>query len=252
MTLHQAPRPTEERVAWYLLGAGTVYLVVSWCAPAAFRHAGIAIVVGAVYTDREITTFALMFILLFTISVTAFVGGLFNSDIRYHLREALTPKPVLPVVVAFLAGIAGSWLLHRTGYWPWIGRHNPYSQVLVGLHSASQSFLLLAMLVCMGMLVPLIEELIFRYAIPRLMSHRPNDHRWLVLLISATLFSLAHFGPHFRASEVFSRAGLLYLGFGLFAGYITERNHGRIACAVGLHSARNLSELIAVIAMAPS
>jgi membrane protease YdiL (CAAX protease family) len=93
---------------------------------------------------------------------------------------------------------------------------------------------LLVILVVVG--APIIEELFFRGLVLRSFQARVNDG--LALLVSATLFGLAHFQP-------LQLPGLIL--FGLVAGYLAQRT-GRLGASIFAHAGFNAYTVAVLIA----
>jgi hypothetical protein len=157
------------------------------------------------------------------------------------------------LVVSLLVSALASWILDHWGIWPWHWRLDLQSNLLfVGsLLSGKQYAALVMWALSIGVMLPVLEELIFRFGILQYIRHKTGSTKVAVML-SAGLFSVAHLGPGVPLSADNIRNALGALGFGLIVGYIAGSGGSpSLRAAAGAHIGRSLLEVCTLISVAP-
>ena len=170
------------------------------------------------------------------------VGAALLSE-RTELREALTPVTMRAFLLAGLGSALASLVLDHLRLWPWLWRWRVESNVrsiAFFLESHQWSTLLLWVIIG-GVLIPVIEEIVFRFGVLRLILSVTGSRR-MAIVVSAAVFGLAHLGP---ATPIWaSTYNALWAGFfGLVLGTLVARNGGRLDMAIGAHVFRSLTEI---------
>ena len=148
------------------------------------------------------------------------------------------------------AGI--SLVLDGVGLWPWRWKENPRSNLLfVGtLLTGHQWAGLGVWCVSLVVVLPVLEELVFRCALLQLLLRSIGSVHWAVWL-GAGIFAMAHLGPGAALSQPSLLNVFWAFWFGIAVGYATVRSSNRLSIAVGAHCGRAFIELLSLLVTAP-
>lgn len=232
---------TRDRLL--VLAAGVLYLASAAAAPQIYQH-------------------------WFRIPSVVQYAQLQHVVISYQLAGyALAAPPVLLICVALLKQPAGplraAWggislttgclllvgiaavsiILDLVNLWPftWRAAQNTTPIHLASLvgHRNWVGFTLLA--AKSVLLVPMLEEVIFRFGVLRGVA-RLTHSTHVGVLISAILFALLHLSLSPDGTVVLNALWLFF--FSIVLGYVTDARQGRLGIAIASHAARNLIELV--------
>lgn len=215
----------KPRVATWITGTGQVVSVD------VIQQHGMMLVIGT--NVAQIVTALLLLPLLVA------------QDSR-PLRDALTVPAGRRIAIASIFGLLV--LLSTAGdtfrLWPFSWRSNPSAiEFAQALAAGPQIGALVLWSTIHGLLTPLIEEVVFRFGLLRLVLAKSNS-RILAVAASAVVFGAAHLGyPWWQPDSVAQvrAASALLVGLGL--GVVTLASRGRLWPAIVIHAARNLSEV---------
>lgn len=224
-----------------LLVAGCMYVLSAWYSPELLHAAGIPFRVdseylaenGALYMSARIALHAPSFVLVLWVM---------RKDPQ--ARERLSPfadRSSYLIAAGVVTGL-GTVALDQFGLWPAVWRWNPaaygFAAALVEHKAWVAAGLLLVMF---SIVVPFVEEAVFRVAINEALLRSGVSPAGAVFWTSAA-FTATHFGPSFRMSHRLAAHGLLLFLFACVLGAVTLRRHGKIASAVWIHGVRNFVE----------
>lgn len=136
--------------------------------------------------------------------------------------------------------VLASILLDFAEVWPfaWKWRVADSVRFASSLVIAGKSRLLMLQLFVFGLLAPVVEELVFRYGLLRVLWHA--SRRSAVAVVgSSFVFGLAHWGPSWAATINAAWVGM----FGVFVGWLAVRRPRSLTLPIVAHATRNLLEL---------
>lgn len=137
--------------------------------------------------------------------------------------------------------------MDRFGLWPWVWRSSPGAASFTATLLTRQAWIALVLVfLTLGVVNPILEEVIFRYGVLRWFSALGHS-KTVGVLASSALFSAVHFGPRFRFSPADAVPGVALFLFGVLLGVVTLRGKGRITVAASIHCGRNLVEQAALV-----
>ena len=217
---------------------------MAWLGAFLAANIAVAIIVGAAgYLKVPTRTWplwleALTLIPLWLALVVAVVAvSRWRGTGRPRRDFGLSARPI-DAVVGFPVGVLTQVIFVPLLYVPvqWIFGHHDLNKPAKDLTNTATGagLALLAVLVIIG--APVFEELFFRGLLMRSFQARVNDG--VALLVSATLFGVAHF-------QLLQLPGLIL--FGLVAGYLAQRT-GRLGASIFAHAGFNAYTIFYLVA----
>jgi membrane protease YdiL (CAAX protease family) len=157
-----------------------------------------------------------------------------HKALRWRSARAGSVWKVVGVVV--LASI----LLDFTKVWPfaWKWRTAENVRFASSLVIGGEWPLVILQIFVLGLLAPVVEELVFRYGVLRVFWHASRRSS-IAVLGSGFVFGLAHWGPSWAATINAAWVGV----FGVFVGWLAVRRPRSLTLPIAAHATRNLLEL---------
>jgi membrane protease YdiL (CAAX protease family) len=172
---------------------------------------------------------------------------------EYARRDSLTKQalrgPRRSVVAALATTVACSLIMNAANLWPftWRWPTNGIAAYAVTLAQSGQWFTVVIWGVTGVIIVPFIEEVVFRISILRLATIVTGTPVAGVI-ISSALFAAGHLGNNALRPSTASLVNSAWLFTASLAlGYLTVKNGGSIRVAVIAHSARNGLEFLTLL-----
>lgn len=218
--------------------------LTAWLGAFVGANVAVAIIVSATgYLNVPVRTWPLWLttVTLLPLWVAMFIAVIAVSRLRGTGRPrrdfGLSVRPI-DAAIGFPTGVLLQMVFVPLLYIPvqWIfGKHDIDKAAKDLTNTATGAGLvLLAVLVIVG--APFFEELFFRGLLMRSFQARVNDG--VALVVSATLFGVAHF-------QLLQLPGLIL--FGLVAGYLAQRT-GRLGASMFAHAGFNAYTIIYLVA----
>lgn len=152
------------------------------------------------------------------------------------------------IVASLIVTVVLSLILNAIALWPftWRWTNNGIAIYAVTLVRDSHWFTLVTWGVAGVLVVPFVEEIIFRIGILRLAT-RLTGRPAVGVMISASLFAAGHLGNvvHPTTSSLVNSAWLFVAS--IVIGHLTVKNDGRIQIALTVHFARNALEFLTLV-----
>ncbi len=178
-----------------------------------------------------------------------YAGVRASAAVRGGIRGWAFASPVLPTLERTLAALlfvipatlltltVGTWISTQLGHPPDPIAHDLLKTML----EARDQRLVWAFVVSAVVVAPLLEEIIFRGLVQTTLLHMNIlPGRWAVVVASAALFAIVHFGMTWIAL-----VGLFVLAMGM--GYLYERTGSLWSCVI-IHAAFNALNVLAIFA----
>ena len=166
------------------------------------------------------------------------------------IRASLTHPKWRPMALAALAGAAIGVLLDQSLLWPWIWRFSKSSSIALAqaLWIGDQWLAIVLWLFVWALLVPLIEEIVFRGWLLQVVL-RMSRFQAVGVTVSALAFGLLHIGPTVHPTGAGLRNAVFAILFSLIAGATVVRRAGHLDVAVALHWGHSLAGLLSLLAV---
>lgn len=165
------------------------------------------------------------------------------------LLRSLRGTKLSSFTIAVLIGAAVSVLLNSLGVWPFPWqRPDSYEATHVALLIlGGQRLGLLLMALVTIVVVPLVEEVVFRFGVLELLLGKLHSLHAAVLA-SAALFAALHLGQGggFLGSRVGMNAAWLFIG-SVILGYVAVMRGGKIGVPIGVHAGHNMVHIALLI-----
>lgn len=163
------------------------------------------------------------------------------------LSRALTIDPPL-FFICFVGSVVVSVLLSLTSLWPFsfaspLSNSREIASIIVHHRQVGAGLLWLAVAT---MVVPLLEEILYRFGLLNLLEHFTGSAK-VAVVGSSILFGLAHLSfvdPLGRRTAVFATL------MGLISALLARKSGGNLTCSIAIHCGRNSIELFLLFSIA--
>lgn len=156
---------------------------------------------------------------------------------------ALAKPSSRPLIILAISSVVLGVLAAGTGLWPWIWTAPGNTTLLFSgfVVQHAQILAIVAWILTAVVVVPFVEESIFRFGLLRIVAKGAGD-AYLGAIASGLIFGILHFSLSINRVTLLNVVGTATMG--AIAGVVTVKMKGNIWGAMTIHSARNLSELV--------
>lgn len=163
------------------------------------------------------------------------------------LAQALKVDP-LPFAFCFIVSAIVSAVLSYASIWPWsfaspLSHSREISSFIVNYHQSAAG---LVWVIVATLMVPLLEEVLYRFGLLRWLEHLTGS-----ALVAVAGSSIVFGAAHFSFVDPFGRRNAIFTCLmGLASSLLVKRTGGNLTCAVAIHSGRNMMEVFLLFSVA--
>lgn len=235
---------TFPETPFRVLLAGLIYIGSVWFAPEIFRLYQLPYTIDSVYLRANGLGYMLAHASLGFLPLILIAVDIPKRDLT---ARALTGEKLGMMIQTLVASVCVAFLLDYVGVWHWIWRWRDtafeFGRLAVEAHAWG---VIIIGLLTFGLIFPVIEEIVFRYALLTTLL-RLTHSRVLSAVLGSLLFSVLHFGPSFRMGAADLEHALRLFVLGLLLSTLTLARSGRIGLSIAVHAGRNIAEQVALI-----
>ena len=167
------------------------------------------------------------------------------------LALALRLRPVRWIIIAFALSCASFTALNAINLWPFTWRYASRDTLLWvrTMLSGGQVFGVYANALSNVLVIPIVEEVAFRFGVLRLVVWVTGSVPWAIFL-SAVLFGFLHLGDLDSIDPSHLNNSIWLFGLSILLGFLVARSSGRLGVAIAIHSARNFVEMALLLLIA--
>lgn len=242
-SINELTGDSRQRGPFLFALAVSLYVVL-----AMFRQQVVFVFLGERSTTAPVPTIAnALAIQAVQCGLLSVIASILIVSIRVSRKPGMpsrrTNLRTLVVVLVFTTVI--SLLLNALSLWPftWRWGNSGVAQYMGLLVEQKRTAAIILWALNGTLLVPIIEETIFRFWLLRLLTRWSNSPLFAIGA-SSLLFALLHLGNPFALPDRFHLTNAAWLfSFSLLAGHMTVRSKGSIGPALAMHCGRNTLEL---------
>jgi membrane protease YdiL (CAAX protease family) len=177
------------------------------------------------------------------IVIVAIILSLLRLPQGSELRESLKRLTRHDVMAFGLTTAFVSFVLALLQLWPWTWQWPPHSALRLAsaLTKGRQWLGLLVWALATVVLIPLIEEVVFRFGVLRFFESVSGSST-VGVVASAVTFATAHLGGSIHPNRAHLTNAAWLFAASILLGIVTVRHRGSLGPAITAHAARNLVE----------